>query len=97
MLWAIYLLTETTGPETIDKAMIGAQRHVCSETGTVYWSRLPSNGGKNPALNLVNKESVIYRLHPELEGRAPLELALTELGARRVEELLWKLFYGLPA
>jgi putative toxin-antitoxin system antitoxin component (TIGR02293 family) len=35
--------------------------------------------------------------HPELEGRAPLEVALTELGARRVEELLWKLFYGLPA
>ncbi|RQR81724.1 MULTISPECIES: antitoxin Xre/MbcA/ParS toxin-binding domain-containing protein [unclassified Burkholderia] len=35
--------------------------------------------------------------HPELEGRAPLDVALTELGARRVEELLWKLFYGLPA
>ena len=35
--------------------------------------------------------------HAELEGRAPLDVALTELGARRVEELLWKLFYGLPA
>jgi putative toxin-antitoxin system antitoxin component (TIGR02293 family) len=35
--------------------------------------------------------------HPLLEGRAPLEVALTELGARRVEELLWKLFYGLSA
>ena len=35
--------------------------------------------------------------HPLLEGRTPLEVALTELGARRVEELLWKLFYGLPA
>ncbi|PCE21495.1 MbcA/ParS/Xre antitoxin family protein, partial [Burkholderia ubonensis] len=35
--------------------------------------------------------------HPELEGRAPLDVALTELGARRVEEVLWKLFYGLPA
>lgn len=34
--------------------------------------------------------------HPELEGRTPLDVALTELGARRVEELLWKLFYGLP-
>jgi uncharacterized protein (DUF2384 family) len=32
-----------------------------------------------------------------LEGRTPLEVAFTELGARRVEELLWKLFYGLPA
>ena len=35
--------------------------------------------------------------HPLLEGRVPLDVALTELGARRVEELLWKLFYGLPA
>ena len=35
--------------------------------------------------------------HPMLEMRAPLEVALTELGARRVEELLWQLFYGLPA
>jgi uncharacterized protein (DUF2384 family) len=32
-----------------------------------------------------------------LEGRTPLEVSLTELGARRVEELMWKLFYGLPA
>ncbi len=35
--------------------------------------------------------------HPELEGRTPLDAALTELGVRRVEELVWKLFYGLPA
>ncbi|VXC81766.1 conserved hypothetical protein [Burkholderia sp. 8Y] len=35
--------------------------------------------------------------HPLLEGRTPVDVALTELGARRVEELLWKLFYGLPA
>ncbi|SAL86820.1 antitoxin [Caballeronia choica] len=35
--------------------------------------------------------------HPMLEGRSPLDVALTELGARRVEELLWTLFYGLPA
>jgi putative toxin-antitoxin system antitoxin component (TIGR02293 family) len=35
--------------------------------------------------------------HPLLEGRTPVEVALTELGARRVEELLWRLFYGLPA
>ncbi len=34
--------------------------------------------------------------HPLLEGRAPLDVALTELGARRVEKLLWQLFYGLP-
>jgi len=35
--------------------------------------------------------------HSQLEGQRPIDVALTELGARRVEELLWKLFYGLPA
>ena len=35
--------------------------------------------------------------HPELSGKTPLETSYTELGARQVEELLWKLFYGLPA
>lgn len=35
--------------------------------------------------------------HALLEGRTPLDVALTELGARRVEELLWQLFYGLSA
>ena len=35
--------------------------------------------------------------HPELEGRSPLEAALNELGARRVEDLLGRLFYGIPA
>jgi putative toxin-antitoxin system antitoxin component (TIGR02293 family) len=34
--------------------------------------------------------------HPELGGRAPLEAARTELGARRVEGLLDQLFFGLP-
>lgn len=34
--------------------------------------------------------------HPELNGRPPVEAARTELGARRVEDLLDKLFYGLP-
>jgi hypothetical protein len=29
--------------------------------------------------------------------RALLDVALTELSASRVKELLWKLFYGLPA
>lgn len=35
--------------------------------------------------------------HPLLDGRTPLEVGLTESGARRVEELLWQVFYGLPA
>jgi len=34
--------------------------------------------------------------HPELASATPIERALTELGARQVEELLWKIFYGLP-
>ena len=35
--------------------------------------------------------------HPMLHDRAPIDVALTELGARRVEELLWQLFYGVSA
>ena len=35
--------------------------------------------------------------HPMLQGRTPLDVSLTELGARRVEELLWKLYYGIAA
>ena len=34
--------------------------------------------------------------HRELGDMTPLEVARTELGARRVEDLLDKLFYGLP-
>jgi putative toxin-antitoxin system antitoxin component (TIGR02293 family) len=34
--------------------------------------------------------------HRELHDSSPLEVARTELGARRVEDLLDKLFYGLP-
>ena len=35
--------------------------------------------------------------HPMLKGHTPLDVSMTELGARRVEELLWKLFYGITA
>ena len=35
--------------------------------------------------------------HPELRGRAPLNAAMTELGARQVELILEKIFHGLPA
>jgi putative toxin-antitoxin system antitoxin component (TIGR02293 family) len=34
--------------------------------------------------------------HPLLKDKSPVEVARTELGARQVEELLWKIFYGLP-
>ncbi len=39
----------------------------------------------------------LTRPHPALADRTPIEAALSELGARQVEELLWSLFYGLPA
>jgi len=39
----------------------------------------------------------LTRAHPELGKRTPLESAMTELGARRVEELLDRMFYGIPA
>jgi putative toxin-antitoxin system antitoxin component (TIGR02293 family) len=35
--------------------------------------------------------------HPLLDGRTPLAVSMTELGARRVEELLGKLFFGIPS
>ena len=35
--------------------------------------------------------------HAMLGGRRPIEVALTELGARRVETLLWSLFHGVAA
>lgn len=35
--------------------------------------------------------------HRELGGQSPLDTSRTELGARRVEALLDKLFFGLPA
>src|SRR5437660_9467922 len=35
--------------------------------------------------------------HPELDNRSPLHIALTDLGARRVEIPLDSIFHGLPA
>jgi putative toxin-antitoxin system antitoxin component (TIGR02293 family) len=35
--------------------------------------------------------------HPELGQKTPLDAALTEIGARRVEALLTSLYHGLPA
>ena len=39
----------------------------------------------------------LMRSHPELAGKTPMEAATTELGARQVEEILDRLFHGLPA
>ncbi|KAK3671270.1 tRNA-dihydrouridine synthase 2 [Recurvomyces mirabilis] len=55
--------------ETIDKALIGTTRHFNAVTGTVDFTRLSSNGAKNPAINSEQRESVIYRLHPSREGK----------------------------
>jgi putative toxin-antitoxin system antitoxin component (TIGR02293 family) len=39
----------------------------------------------------------LHTTHPELGGDQPLDAARTELGARQVEEVLWRMEYGLPA
>ena len=38
----------------------------------------------------------LWRPHPELDGRRPIEVALTELGAREVEEVIERGVHGLP-
>lgn len=38
----------------------------------------------------------LIRPHRELGQRTPVEAAMSELGARRVEDLLGRLFYGIP-
>jgi putative toxin-antitoxin system antitoxin component (TIGR02293 family) len=35
--------------------------------------------------------------HPQLGGKTPIAAALTELGARQVEQILEKILFGLPA
>ncbi|KAF3035980.1 hypothetical protein E8E11_003545 [Didymella keratinophila] len=55
------------GPETIDRAIIGTTRRLNPHTDTLEWSRLPTSKLKNPHLDPENRESVLYRIHPELE------------------------------
>ena len=53
------------GPETVDKSMIGTTRRINPFTSTVDFTRLPSNSSRaQPGLQ---KESLIYRIHPERE------------------------------
>ncbi|KAH7379173.1 hypothetical protein DE146DRAFT_626083 [Phaeosphaeria sp. MPI-PUGE-AT-0046c] len=56
------------GPETIDRAIIGTTRRKNPHTQTLEWSRLPTSKLKNPTLDPQNRESVLYRIHPELES-----------------------------
>ncbi|KAI9745221.1 MAG: hypothetical protein M1818_001499 [Claussenomyces sp. TS43310] len=55
------------GPETVDRSMIGTTRRVNAATSAIEYTRLPSHGSKDPRKE--QKESVIYRLHPEKERR----------------------------
>jgi putative toxin-antitoxin system antitoxin component (TIGR02293 family) len=38
----------------------------------------------------------MHRPHPEIDGRRPVDAALTELGGRAVEQVLDALAFGLP-
>lgn len=47
-----------------------------------------------------NDEAVAMFLmtpHPELDGRTPFDVALTEIGGRQVEEIIERGLHGLPA
>ncbi|KAK6615133.1 dihydrouridine synthase [Botrytis cinerea] len=55
------------GPETVDRSMIGTTRKVNSLLNTIDFTRIPSQGHKEKNANL--NESLIFRLHPELEGK----------------------------
>ena len=37
------------------------------------------------------------RPHPLLSNESPLDLSTSELGARQIEELLWRIYYGVGA
>ncbi|KAI0151903.1 dihydrouridine synthase [Hypoxylon sp. NC0597] len=55
------------GPETVDRSLIGTTRRFNPETKTIDWTRKPSQGARNPPVDV--KDSLIYRIHPEKEGR----------------------------
>jgi tRNA-dihydrouridine synthase 2 len=61
------LLIQVIGPETIDRAMIGTTRRMNPHTSTLEFSRMPTSKIKNPTLDPEQRESIIYRIHPELE------------------------------
>jgi len=54
------------GPETVDRSMIGTTRRYNEATKTIEWTRKPSQGSKAPPDDV--KDSIIYRVHPSLEG-----------------------------
>jgi putative toxin-antitoxin system antitoxin component (TIGR02293 family) len=46
--------------------------------------------------NPEDARAFMYRPHPELDGRRPVDACLTELGGRAVENVLDSLAFGLP-
>ena len=67
MICLNFELTNLLGPETVDRSMIGTTRKANEHLSTVDFTRLPSHGSKDPRND--QKESLIYRLHPEKEGK----------------------------
>ncbi|RBA09294.1 tRNA-dihydrouridine synthase 2 [Fusarium proliferatum] len=53
------------GPETVDYSMIGTCRRFDEDSKTIEWYRLSSHGQKDPPSDA--KESIIYRMLPEVE------------------------------
>lgn len=53
------------GPETVDRSMIGTTRKINSALKTIDFTRFSNNADPGPN----RKESVIFRLHPEKEGK----------------------------
>ena len=53
------------GPETVDRSIIGTTKRFNRTTSTIDFTRLPSNPSRPQSL--VQKESLIYRLHPTRE------------------------------
>jgi tRNA-dihydrouridine synthase 2 len=47
--------------------MIGTTRRINPNTNTIEWTRMPTSKINNPTLDPENRESVLYRIHPELE------------------------------
>ena len=46
--------------------------------------------------DVTQTQRFLWTEHPELGGRKPIEVALTELGARQVEEVIQRGLHGLP-
>ncbi|EFW14326.1 tRNA dihydrouridine synthase [Coccidioides posadasii str. Silveira] len=52
------------GPETVDRAIIGAKRRINPRNSMIEYTRIPSNGGQP---NKPAQESVLYRIDPVRE------------------------------